>query len=197
MDLSCSMPCVNLLKLVFGYVNDVFEYLEKDIDLISAFDSVCGLRATLQECRSESEFEELWQETVNTCNSRAIDIVQMSSRSTKKVSKSPRQYFTSDSSVVTAVDADVTTDIRKFVIEYYYSTVDILIREIVDRLDCQAMNTVRCMSTMCIWKDKTTTKVCIIWTVIYLQSNMISFAMIRHWMEPLWRPSQASCNTYT
>jgi len=49
-----------------------------------------------------------------------------------------------DSSVVTAVDADVTADIRgKNRIEYYYSTVDILIHEIEDRFDSQNMNTVR------------------------------------------------------
>jgi len=41
-----------------------------------------------------------------------------------------------DSSVATAVEADVATDIRdKHMIEYYYSSLDILIHETEDRFD--------------------------------------------------------------
>lgn len=83
---------IKLLKLLFGYANDVSEYLQKkDIDLISAFDRVCGLKATFQECRTDAKFEQLWQKTVNTCSSLVIDIPQESSiRRSRKVSKSAR-----------------------------------------------------------------------------------------------------------
>lgn len=72
------------------------------------------------------------------------------------MSKSMRDYVMFDSSLATEVDAaDVGIDLRvKYRIQYYFSTLDIVIGGIEERFDSQAANTVRYMSAMCIWKDR-------------------------------------------
>jgi len=44
---------IQLLRLAFGYANEVSEYLQKtDIDVLNAFDRVSASKATHQDCRS-------------------------------------------------------------------------------------------------------------------------------------------------
>jgi len=120
----------------------LFAYLRSvKSDLIGTYDWVCGLEATLQECRSEAKFEEFWQAAVNTYNSLAIDIIQKSSKEPKKCAS----HFDSNSCM--------TVPLRQKSM-YYYSSLDILIHEIEDRFHSQAMNTVRYVSEKCIWNDR-------------------------------------------
>ena len=51
---------IKLLRLVFGYADTVSQYLQRsDADLLNAFERVAGLKATLQECRTDEKFEVL------------------------------------------------------------------------------------------------------------------------------------------
>lgn len=60
-----------------------------------------------------------------------------------------------DSSLATDGDADVATGLHdKYRIEYYFTTLHIVIREIEDQFDSQAVNTVCYTSAMSIWKDR-------------------------------------------
>lgn len=145
---------IKLLRLVFGYANEVSEYLQKtDIDVFTAFDRVSALKATLQDCRSDNKFDLIWQEATDTCKSLCIALPHESGKRPRKVSKSLHDFFLLDSSVAAGVGT-VGIDIREqYKIDNYLATLDIVISDIDDRFGMQATETVRLMSSMCIWRD--------------------------------------------
>ena len=147
---------IKLLRLVFGYANAVSEFLQRsDVDMLNAFDRVAGLKATLQECRTDDRFEQLWQEATDACTSLDIDIPQQSQKRQRKVSKSLQEYFMFDSSIASAADSD-GRDVRdQYKVEYYFTTLDTVIHDIEDRFNTRATETVRQMSAFCVWNDRT------------------------------------------
>ena len=143
---------IKVLRMVFGYANEVSEYLHKtDMHILNAFDRVDALKATLQECRSDSKFDLMWQETVDVCRSLGIPLPQESSKRPRKVSKS-LQDFLLDSSIAGASGDGV--DVRQhYKTDNYFATLDMIISDIDDRFVIQAIKTVHLMSSMCIWRD--------------------------------------------